>query len=433
MSFKFPWWGKIWKTCSKENCNIANNPIPQGSSIWFGRAQFIRLKRSNYGWDRTFRAKLGILWHANMWKTITYLILPICSYFSPKLCAAKTIISSHFRGRIYGYWWDIGNSTVIHKFATPNLDQMAIGRYADGPIFLFGFSPACTPVAMGYALTGVIPGRIRDIGWGAQSGIHSHEAFIRRKLRWQKVWKGQGYATAMYGKWHLVTTSLISYHFKMAWWDYVGLALQQRLMILQKWPELSLWMEWEMIRWTQSRSDQIDQAIHSKSDLTFIEKKFGKKPFSSTFPFCVAPMCTFPGSDFQGKSGAGTLWDCDRGKWLGCGWDFGTYLKANGLSEKLRWFWFTSGQWTFGFIKGDRRARTGLFSRLGQRAALGRWTARASDCLVAPRTIASKRSVRKMNLGLLRKILYDCINFWLEKQFSHRNRIVDGSGSPWKS
>ena len=80
---------------------------------------------------------------------------------------------------------------------TPNLDRMA----AEGVRFtdFYAAAPNCSP-SRAALLTGCYPTRVglpKVLGPGSEIGISSEEVTLAELL------KGQGYATACYGKWHL--------------------------------------------------------------------------------------------------------------------------------------------------------------------------------------------------------------------------------------
>ncbi|MCH7945514.1 MAG: sulfatase-like hydrolase/transferase, partial [Armatimonadetes bacterium] len=85
-------------------------------------------------------------------------------------------------------------------YRTPNLDRLAAEgtRFTD---FLVA-SPACSP-SRAALLTGCYPQRVSVpgvLGPGSKGGLHPDEITIADIL------KGQGYATAIVGKWHLGIT-----------------------------------------------------------------------------------------------------------------------------------------------------------------------------------------------------------------------------------
>ena len=87
--------------------------------------------------------------------------------------------------------------TGAYGYETPNLEKMA----KDGMFFSHFYAPqaVCSPSRAGL-LTGTYPSRIgfgRNVGPGSMRGLNQNEETIADIL------KEQGYATAIYGKWHL--------------------------------------------------------------------------------------------------------------------------------------------------------------------------------------------------------------------------------------
>lgn len=87
------------------------------------------------------------------------------------------------------------------KIRTPHLDRMAMDglRFTDA----YAAAPVCTPTRAAF-LTGCYPKRV-GLHRGvlpnhAQRGLHPDEVTVAEVLR------GQGYATACVGKWHLGET-----------------------------------------------------------------------------------------------------------------------------------------------------------------------------------------------------------------------------------
>jgi len=162
-------------------------------------------------------------------ETITYLILPICSYFSPQTLAQQNLISSSFSGTNLGYV--IGNQTVHPTIRDTQSRPDGDGRYCDGPISNFGLSCLQPPSRYGL-LTGRYPGR-SGFGWVLNpDSPRGHSS--KGNLRWQEGLKGQGCYSHGMEKWQKKIfwgerqKPEFPNHFKMGFDDYVGLPYMQR-------------------------------------------------------------------------------------------------------------------------------------------------------------------------------------------------------------
>jgi len=130
--------GKIWKTVSqgKEFCQYCpNNPIPRKFEFDSVELNLFVFESDSKTTDGNSVLSLELRYSDTLIITITYLIIPICSYFSPKLWRSKTNIIVILRGRYWGYG-DFGNQ----RFHSHNSDnpsrQIGDGGYAMDP-FLF--------------------------------------------------------------------------------------------------------------------------------------------------------------------------------------------------------------------------------------------------------------------------------------------------------
>jgi arylsulfatase len=290
---------------------------------------------------------------------------------------------------------------------TPNLDQMAMEgmRWTN----FYSVSPACTASRYGL-LTGRYPGR-SGFGWvlnpDSPRGIHPKEITLAEGL------KGQGYATAMYGKWHLGTTKPDFLPLQNGFDDYVGLPYSND-MIPPKWPDIALMNGNDTLELNPDQTKLTK--LYTQKAIDFIEKN-SEKPFFVYLPFAMPHVPLFPGSDFQGKSRRGLYGDVIEE----IDWAVGeilTYLKANGLSENtLVWFTSDNGPW---IIKGDQAGSAGLF-RDGKGST---WEGGQREPSIAwwPRTIAPG-SV-EMNLGATKDIYTTAL--LLAGAKIPTDRIVDG-------
>lgn len=231
---------------------------------------------------------------------------------------------------------------------TPNLDKMAMEgmRWTN----FYSVSPACTASRYGI-LTGRYPGR-SGFGWvlspNSPRGIHPREYTLAEGL------KDQGYATAMYGKWHLGTTKSDFLPLQNGFDEYVGLPYSND-MIPPKWPDIPLLSGNDTL---ELNPDQTKLTrLYTTKAIEFIEKN-SDNPFFVYLPFAMPHVPLFPGEAFQGKSKRGLYGDVIEE----IDWAVGEillYLKENGLSENtLVWFTSDNGPW---IIKDELGGSSGLF------------------------------------------------------------------------
>lgn len=276
-------------------------------------------------------------------------LLSICFYFFIVLSFVQAqdkpnviIIFADDMG--YGDLGINGHPTI----RTPNLDKMAMEgmRWTN----FYSVSPACTASRYGI-LTGRYPGR-SGFGWvlspNSPRGIHPREYTLAEGL------KDQGYATAMYGKWHLGTTKSDFLPLQNGFDEYVGLPYSND-MIPPKWPDIPLLSGNDTL---ELNPDQTKLTrLYTTKAIEFIEKSSGK-PFFVYLPFAMPHVPLFPGEAFQGKSKRGLYGDVIEE----IDWAVGEillYLKENGLSENtLVWFTSDNGPW---IIKDELGGSSGLF------------------------------------------------------------------------
>ena len=231
---------------------------------------------------------------------------------------------------------------------TPNLDQMAMEgmRWTN----FYSVSPACTASRYGI-LTGRYPGR-SGFAWvlspNSPRGIHPKEYTLAEGL------KDQGYATAMYGKWHLGTTKSDFLPLQNGFDEYVGLPYSND-MIPPKWPDIPLLSGNDTL---ELNPDQTKLTrLYTTKAIEFIEKN-SDNPFFVYLPFAMPHVPLYPGEAFQGKSKRGLYGDVIEE----IDWAVGEildYLKENGLAENtLVWFTSDNGPW---IIKDELGGSSGLF------------------------------------------------------------------------
>jgi arylsulfatase len=274
----------------------------------------------------------------------------------------------------------------------------------------YAVSPACTASRYGL-LTGRYPGR-SGFGWvlnpDSPRGMHPKEVTLAEGL------KGQGYATAMYGKWHLGTTKPDFLPLQNGFDEYVGLPYSND-MIPPKWPDIALMSGNDTLELNPDQTKLTK--LYTQKAIDFIGKN-SDKPFFVYLPFAMPHVPLFPGSEFQGKSRRGLYGDVIEE----IDWAVGeilSYLRANGLAENtLVWFTSDNGPW---IIKGDQGGSAGLF-RDGKGST---WEGGQREPSIAwwPGTIASG-SV-EMNLGATKDIY--TTGLLLAGAKIPRDRIVDGT------
>lgn len=194
-------------------------------------------------------------------------------------------------------WGDLasfGHPTI----ETPRLDQMA----REGARFsqFYSASPACT--ASRYALlTGRVPKR-SGFSWvlGPKSprGIHPNEVTIAEGL------KEQGYATAIFGKWHLgrPTKYLPLAH---GFDEYLGLPYSND-MRPPKWEDIPLIEGNEVVDLNPDQT-QLTR-LYTDRAIDFIERN-QQQNFFVYLPYAMPHLPLYPGEDFAGTSARGLYGD----------------------------------------------------------------------------------------------------------------------------
>lgn len=243
----------------------------------------------------------------------------------------------------YGDLGNYGHPTI----RTPNLDRMA----AQGVKFtsFYSGSPACT--ASRYALlTGRYPVR-SGFPWvlvpNSSRGIHPKEWTIAEGL------KEAGYATGIFGKWHLGNTKHEFLPLQNGFDEYLGLPYSND-MLPPRWGEIPL------MEGNDTLEVSPDQSLltkrYTERAIEFIQKN-KEAPFFVYMPYAMPHLPLHPGADFAGKSKRGRYGDVVEE----IDWSVGEVWKtieAMGLSENtLLVFTSDNGPW---IIKNEKGGSSGL-------------------------------------------------------------------------
>ena len=225
-------------------------------------------------------------------------------------------------------------------FETPNLDRMA----AEGMRFTdFYVTQAVCSASRTGLLTGCYPNRVGirgALGPKSKHGINDNEMLI------SEVAKQRGYATAIYGKWHLghLPPFLPTRH---GFDDYFGLPYSNDMWPKHptagsKYPPLPL-MEGEKI--IEYNPDQRNLTTwYTERAVKFIEKN-KDRPFFLYIPHSMPHVPLFVSDKFKGKSKQGLYGDVI----MEIDWSVGqilSTLKKNGLDDNtLVIFTSDNGPW----------------------------------------------------------------------------------------
>ena len=243
----------------------------------------------------------------------------------------------------YGDFGYTGNPVI----RTPSIDGMA----AEGMTFtqFYSASPACT--ASRYALlTGRLPVR-SGFAWvlnpDSPRGIHPDEWTLAEALR------EAGYATAIYGKWHLGLPEQylpLQHGFD----EYFGLPYSNDMQP-PKWGSLPLL---EGNQFIELDPDQTTlTARYTERAVDFIHRQ-RDRPFFLYVPYAMPHLPLHPGADFAGRSPRGPYGDVIEELDGSVGEILAT-LRAEGIAENTFVF-FTSdnGPW---IIKNEEGGSAGPF------------------------------------------------------------------------
>lgn len=198
----------------------------------------------------------------------------------------------------YGDLGCFGNKVI----RTPNIDRMA----ADGIRFTdFYVAQAVCSASRTALLTGCYPNRLGILGAlgpASRNGIHDRETTIAAML------KAKGYATAIYGKWHLGHHSefLPTRH---GFDDYFGLPYSNDMWPQHptaKFPELPLIEGEKTIKLNPDQSQLT--TWYTERAVKFIETN-KEKPFFLYVPHAMPHVPLFVSEKHKGKSKAGLFGD----------------------------------------------------------------------------------------------------------------------------
>ncbi|MDR1757016.1 MAG: sulfatase [Culturomica sp.] len=231
---------------------------------------------------------------------------------------------------------------------TPNLDRMGI----DGMRFTNYYSASPASTASRYSLlTGRYPIR-SGFRWvlsaDAERGIHPDELTLAEAL------KKQGYATAIFGKWHLGSTRKAYLPLQNGFDEYVGFPYSND-MLPPKYPDIPLMDGNDTLELNPDQSQLT--ALYTKKALSFIERH-RKEKFFLYLPYAMPHVPLHPGKNFAGKSKRGAYGDAVEE----LDWGVGEILKAlktHGLHENtVVWFMSDNGPW---LTQRERGGSAGLF------------------------------------------------------------------------
>lgn len=236
-------------------------------------------------------------------------------------------------------------------YKTPHLDQMA----REGRMFTdFYVTQAVCSASRAGLLTGcynVRVGILGALGPGARHGIHSKEMTLA------EVCKQKGYATAIYGKWHL------GHHEKFlpmqhGFDDYFGLpysndmwpyhpgvrhlSMEERI---KRWPHLPLIDKNEVINPEVTPKDQEQLTTqYTERAVAFIEKN-KDRPFFLYVPHSMVHVPLYVSDKFKGKSGVGLFGDVMMEVDWSVGQILGTLRKHQLEQNTLVLFTSDNGPW----------------------------------------------------------------------------------------
>lgn len=242
---------------------------------------------------------------------------------------------------------DLGITGNPH-IKTPNIDGMAMGgiRFTN----YYSASPAST--ASRYAmLTGRYPSR-SGFDWvldpKSPEGIHPKEYTIAEVL------KSQGYKTAIYGKWHLGSTSKEYLPLQNGFDEYIGLPYSND-MIPPHYQDIALLSGNDTLEMNPNQNKLTE--LYTTEAISFI-KKNKKNSFFIYLPYAMPHVPLHPGKNFVGTSKAGAYGDVVEE----IDWAIGELLetlKKEKLDRKtIVWFISDNGPW---ILKKTDGGSAGLF------------------------------------------------------------------------
>ncbi len=244
----------------------------------------------------------------------------------------------------YGDLGITGHPTI----RTPNLDRMGM----EGMRFTNYYSASPASTASRYALlTGRYPVR-SGFRWvlnpDSERGIHPKEITLAEAL------KEQGYATAIFGKWHLGSTKREYLPLQNGFDEYVGLPYSND-MLPPKHPDIALMNRNDTIEMNPDQSKLTK--LYTEKAISFINKHKNDK-FFIYIPYAMPHTPLYPGEEFAGNSERGKYGDTVEE----IDWNVGRILrllKDEGLEENtIVWFMSDNGPW---LIRNEDGGSAGLF------------------------------------------------------------------------
>lgn len=231
---------------------------------------------------------------------------------------------------------------------TPNLDKMGV----NGMRFTNYYSASPASTASRYSLlTGRYPIR-SGFGWvlspDSERGIHRDELTLAEALQ------RQGYATAIFGKWHLGSTREEYLPLQNGFDEWVGFPYSND-MIPPKYPDIPLMNGNEIIEYNPDQS-QLTR-LYTDHAISFIERHQSEN-FFVYVPYAMSHVPLHPGKEFEGRSERGIYGDVVEE----IDWNVGRILntlKVQGLDQNtIVWFMSDNGPW---LIKKEEAGSAGLF------------------------------------------------------------------------
>lgn len=303
--------------------------------------------------------------------------------------AQKTNLSSSLPNIVVIYMDDMGYGDVDAyggiNYTTPNIDKLAAGgmRFTN----FYAAQPICS-ASRAALLTGCYPNRIGffgALGPNSKIGINDKEVTIAAML------KGKGYATAMFGKWHLGDAKkflplqhgfdeYLGLPYSNDMWpvDYNGKPFKDSSNFRSKWPPLPLIEGNKTIRYIRTLDDQSTlTTLYTQHAVSFINRH-KSKPFFLYLAHSMVHVPIAVSSKFKGKSKQGLFGDV----MMEIDWSVGEVMKAikeNHLDKNtLIIFTSDNGPWlTFGNHAGSagglREGKMTTFEGGQREPAIIRW------------------------------------------------------------